>query len=129
MNEVLRNVITNLIAIDEYTQIVVFCSVVTALWLVRSMTESTALTVLFAPAILFGALAANYLFRVNFIAPTIDKDTNVVVASAVGVLLALTLMLIASRIAILMTERKSSARANQYILTPGHDLGHGGTQP
>lgn len=127
MNAHLSQFLTNLITIDDYTQIVVFCSVVVALWLLRTMTQSTALTLIFSPAILFGALAANYLFRVNFIHPTSDKDTNVVVASAVGVLLALSLMLLASRMAIFMSDRKGQRRANRPIIAPAPNLNSGRT--
>ena len=123
MNDALRNLIANLTTVDDYTQIVIFCAVVSALWLLRAMTESTALTVIFSPAILFGARAANYLFRVNFVNASNDKDTNVVVASAVGVLFALILMLLASRIAIFMAERKTHSRINQLLLPSAASLG------
>ena len=125
MNNLLRDLAANLLTIDDYTRMVVFCTVVTALWLVRTMTESTALTVLFSPAILFGALAANYLFRINFVVASGDKDTDVVVASAIGVLLALILMLLASRIAIAMGERRSRARPQKPLLPSVQDLASG----
>ena len=125
MTNLLRDLAANLLTIDDYTRWVVFCAVVAALWIVKTMTESTALAVIFSPAILFGALAANYLFRINFVVASGDKDTDVVVASAIGVLLALVLMLVASRIAITMGERRSRARPHQPLLPSVQDLASG----
>jgi uncharacterized membrane protein len=115
----MSELLLSMIAIDDYTQVVVICSVIAALWLVRTTTQSTALTIIFSPAILFGALAANYLFRVHFVVAAHDKDTNVVVASAVGVVMALVLMLMASWIAISMSERRR--RSHQPLLPHSKD--------
>jgi hypothetical protein len=57
-----------------------------------------------------GALAANYLFRVNFVVAVQDKDSNVVIASAAGVICALVLVLVSLWISVLMSERRSEKR-------------------
>ena len=101
----MHDLFISLTNIDDYETIVVAGAVVCALWLLKTMTESTALTIFFAPGVLLGALAANYLFRVNFVTASNDKDTNVLIASATGVLLAVLLMLLATRITIIMSDR------------------------
>ncbi len=92
--------------LDEYTTIVIVCMVVSAYSIIRTMTYSTALAILYTPVLAFGALAGNYLFRYYYFNAVHDKDSNVVAASATGVMAALLLMLIATRIAMYIAERR-----------------------
>ncbi len=101
--------------LDQYTTIVIVCMVVSAYSIIRAMTHSTALAILYTPVLAFGALAGNYLFRISFYNVVRDKDSNVVAASATGVMAALFLMLIASRIAMYISAQKR--RKNQSQLT------------
>ena len=92
--------------LDEYTFAVVVCMVVAAFSIIRGMTGSTVFALLYTPIMAFGALASNYLFRMNFFVVVHDKDSNVIAASATGVLAALILMLVATRIAIYVDSHK-----------------------
>ena len=102
--------------LDEYTFTVVVCMVVAAFCIIRGMTGSTVLALLYTPIMAFGALASNYLFRMNFYIVVRDNDSNVIAASATGVLAALILMLLATRIAIYIDGRKPR---NHQPLLPG----------
>ena len=102
--------------IDDYAFWVVICMVIAAFWFLRSMTQSTFLALVYTPALAVGALAANYLYRINYIELSSDRDANVVVASAIGVILALMIMLVATRIAIFMHDRKN--REHQPLMHP-----------
>lgn len=96
--------------VDEFTMLVIGGCVGIAFWFIREMTDSFALAAFCTPVLLAGALAANYLFRVNFIEAVQDKDSNVVVASAAGVICALILVLVSLWISVLMSERRSEKR-------------------
>lgn len=93
--------------VDDYTLTVAVALVVIVFALIRTMVDSFTMAVVFTPVLMFGALAANYLFRVYYITPSIDKDTDVVIASAVGILAAMLLLLIAVWLSIIMSERRS----------------------
>lgn len=96
-----------LAVLSEYDWVVATSAVAIAAILIREMLDSAALAAISIPLMLIGALAANYLFQVNFVAPLDDKDTNVVIASALGVLIAITLLLVSMWIASLMSESRS----------------------
>jgi hypothetical protein len=97
----------SLFAVDQYTLIVV-CSLVAAVcWLINLTLGSYALAFGFAPVLLLSGLAANQVLRAGFMVQVGDKDTNIALASAVGVFVALVLMLIALWISVQMSDRKS----------------------
>lgn len=102
--------------VDDYTLTVVVLLVVAVFCMIRSMLDSFKLAVIFTPLLFFGGLAANYLFRVFYIPTSADKDTAVVIASAVGVLIAMILMLLAVWMAVLMSERRSKKRKIKPLL-------------
>jgi hypothetical protein len=104
------DLIQAIFSVDEFTMLVAGSCVGIAFWFIREMTESFALAALCAPVLLAGALAANYLFRTNFIEAVQDKDSNVVIASAAGVICALVLVLVSLWISVLMSERRSEKR-------------------
>lgn len=56
------------------------------------------LAMLFVPGFIFGALAANYLFEQYAIYPTPDKETNVVVACTLGIIAALLVLLVVTKV-------------------------------
>ena len=84
--------------LDQFSVVVAAFFVVIAFVLIREIVNSTALAVISAPVLMVGGLATNYLFHANFVMPVDDKDTNVVIASAVGVLTALVQMCIRDRL-------------------------------
>lgn len=96
--------------LDHFTLTTACIAAVLAFGLIREMLDSMALACIAAPVLIVGALAANYLFRANMLVPTPDKDTNVVVASAVGVLIAMVLILISIWAMMLMSERRTRNR-------------------
>jgi predicted membrane-bound spermidine synthase len=96
--------------VDDFTMLVIGGCVGLAFWFIREMTESFALAAFCTPILLVGALAANYLFRVNFIIAVQDKDSNILIASAAGVICALILVLVSIWISVLMSERRSEKR-------------------
>jgi hypothetical protein len=104
------DVIFALLAFDQYTVMVGVCFVAIAFWLIREILDSFTLAFVSVPILMIGALAANYLFRTHFVVAVNDKDTNVVVASAVGVVTALSLLLLSIWIAVLMSERRTKNR-------------------
>ena len=99
-----------LFTVDQFTLVTIVVSASIALWLIQLVVGSTALAIVCAPILILGALAANYLFRLNFVIAAQDKDTNVVVASAVGILVAMLLMLIGIWITVLMSDRRSQSK-------------------
>lgn len=108
---------------EQYTIWVAIFFVTMAFVLIREIVQSTGLALFSAPILMFGALAANYLFTANFLIVTHDKDTNVVVASAVGVVVALTLLLLAIWISVLMSERRTTNKKLKPLvdLPPARD--------
>lgn len=103
------DILADLTAIDTFTFMVLAGLVMAVFGLIRTLFDSTTLAVAFMPVLVLGGLAANYLFRTHFVIATPDKDSNVVVASAFGILIAMILMLCAISISIFMAERRSKA--------------------
>ncbi|NOT72516.1 MAG: hypothetical protein HOP09_14950 [Hyphomicrobium sp.] len=107
----MQDFIYSLYALDRYTLTIAVCFVAVAFWLIHEIAGSTSLAVLSAPVLIAGALVTNYLFGEFYIIPTNDKDTNVVIACAVGVVLSMILILAVLAIHILISEARSSAAA------------------
>jgi hypothetical protein len=105
----MRDFVWKITTIDYFTGVVVCCMVMTVFFIIRSMTESTFRALFWSPVLGFGALVANYLFRENAYMAVSDKDANIVAASAIGIIVALVLMLVAARIALAMSERKDKS--------------------
>ena len=95
---------------DRFTLVVVGVIVSMAIGLVREITDSTGLAFVAAPALLLGGLLANYMFRTQYVIATIDKDANIVIATAIGVVAALVLLLVAIWIGVVLSEHRSSKR-------------------
>lgn len=112
----MQDFIYSLYALDRYTLTIAVCFVAVAFWLIHEIAGSTSLAVLSAPIMIGGALATNYLFGIYYIFPTTDKDTNVVVACAVGVIAAMVLVLSALAISILLSEARSKRRRPLPVL-------------
>ena len=99
--------------VNTFTVIVVIGLVAIANWLIKLLTDSTGFAILFTPAMILGALAANYLFFEFYLMPTQDKNSNIVIASALGVLAAMAFMLLATRAVVGMSDshrKKVSSR-------------------
>lgn len=107
MQEIAFGIRQALALLTEYDWIVAVSAVTVAAVLVREMLDSAALAAFAIPLMLLGALTANYLFQVNFIMIVSDRDTNVVIASALGVLGSVSLLLIMLWITSLISEKRS----------------------
>lgn len=112
----MQDVLWKILQVDQYTITVVLSLVAIVFCLIRVMLDSFTLAVIFTPILLFGGLAANYLFRVSYVSSVADKDTEVVIASAVGILAAMVLMLIALWMSIVMSDHRSRRRKPRPLL-------------
>ena len=99
--------------VNTFTVVVVIGLVALANWLIKLLTDSTGFAILFTPAMIIGALAANYVFFEYYLTPTQDKNSNIVIASALGVLAAMIFMLLATCAVVAISDsrrKKVSAR-------------------
>jgi uncharacterized membrane protein YeaQ/YmgE (transglycosylase-associated protein family) len=92
------NFLNHTFEVDTFTIVVVallsgWSGILTVQVLSRTM-----LAMVFVPGFIFGALVANYLFEQYAIYPTPDKETNVVVACTLGIIAALLVLLIVTRV-------------------------------
>jgi hypothetical protein len=108
--EIISNIISHVANFDDYTFAIIGVFVCAAVLLIREIVSSTSLALFSAPILLLGSIAANYVFRTKFIYATVDKDTNVVVATAVGLISAMVLLLISIWVSVLISERSSSRK-------------------
>ena len=83
--------------VDIYTRIIVALLSGCAAFLTKQALSRTMLAMLFTPVFAFGALVTNYLFEQYAICPTPNKETNVVVACTLGMILMLLVLLIVTR--------------------------------
>ncbi|MEQ1718918.1 MAG: hypothetical protein ABL907_23530 [Hyphomicrobium sp.] len=84
--------------VDVYTAMVVTGLVCTAYWLIKVTTDSMLIATVFMPFMVLGALVSNYLFLSYYITPLADKDSNVVLAAATGVIVAMLVMAALTRL-------------------------------
>jgi uncharacterized membrane protein len=107
--------------VNTFTVIVVIGLVAIANWLIKLLTDSTGFAILFTPAMIFGSLAANYLFVEYYVTPTQDKNSNIVIASALGVLAAMGFMLLATRGVVAISDRRRKKISLRLAGTVGLD--------
>lgn len=105
--------------VNTFTVVVVIGLVAIANWLIKLLTDSTGFAILFTPAMIIGALAANYLFVEYYVMPTQDKNSNVVIASALGVLIAMIFMLLATRGVVALSDRNRKKVSSRLAGTVG----------
>lgn len=68
-------------------------------WLVRFLSDSVFLACLFTPFVALSALVTHYMLMNNVLMPLSDKDSNMVLAVAAGVLIGLVVMMAVTRLA------------------------------
>lgn len=95
---------------DMFTYAVVTVLTTWAGTLFRHMSGSTALTTLFLPSVWLGAMAGIFYCREFGVIFTSDKDSNVVVASGVGMILGLVGMLVVTRLVYVLTRRRAAVQ-------------------
>ena len=96
--------------LTDYDWTIIICAVCVAAVLIREMLDSTLLAAISLPLMFAGAVASKYFFTVNSVAPSADQDTNVVIASAVGIFTAVTLLLLAKWISLILSEWRTRHR-------------------
>jgi hypothetical protein len=84
--------------VDAYTIVVVALLAGWSGILTMQVLSKTMLAMLFVPGFIFGALVANYLFEQYAIYPTPDKETNVVIACTLGIIIALLALLVMTKL-------------------------------
>jgi ABC-type dipeptide/oligopeptide/nickel transport system permease component len=84
--------------VDTYTVVVVALLAGWSGVLTQHVLSKTLLALVFVPGFIFGALVANYLFQHYGIFPTDDEQTNVVVACTLGIIAALLVLLVLTRV-------------------------------
>lgn len=106
MLESLTDLLQSILAADTFSYIVVGVLAVLASVMVKAMTESWPLTILFAPVIWFLALAGIYACREANVVFTTDHESNIILSAGVGMIAAVGLMLLLVRIGFLMGEQR-----------------------
>jgi len=91
-------VLTRAIDVDTFTLLSVAALSGWAGFLIMFVQPKRLLVLAFLPGFVLGALAANYFFLEYGVLVTSEKETNVVLASTIGVTLALLVMLAALRL-------------------------------
>jgi hypothetical protein len=86
------------VTVDTYTLVIVGVLAGWAGVLTMHVLSRTLLALAFVPGFVLGALVTNYAFELMGIDPTPDRETNVVVACTVGIILALFMLLICIRV-------------------------------
>ena len=96
--------------VDTYTIVVVALLSAWAGVLTLHILSKTMLALVFVPGFIFGALVANYVFEEVGFYPTPDQETNVVVACTLGIVGALLVLLLVTR----LTSAISGARVQRH---------------
>ncbi len=81
-------------AVDTFTLVIVAILSGWAGVLTLHVLSRTVLSLIFVPGFTFGALATNYFFELSGFFPTHDRETNVVIACTVGIIIALLMLLL-----------------------------------
>jgi hypothetical protein len=100
---------------DTYTRIVAALLAISAGLLTKRVLSHTLLAVVLVPGFTFAALFSNYLFEQYAIYLTSDRETNVVFACTLGIILALFVLVGLVRLAAVAAE----ACAARYQFTRG----------
>ncbi len=94
--------------VDAYTIVVVALLAGWSGILTMQVLSRAGLAMVFVPGFIFGALVANYLFKQYAIYPTADKETNVVIACTLGIIVALLALLAVTRLSAIASEARAS---------------------
>jgi hypothetical protein len=86
------------VTVDTYTLVGVAMLSGWAGVLTMHVLSRTLLALVFVPGFVVGALITNYVFELAGVDPTPDRETNVVVACTLGIIIALFVLLICIRI-------------------------------
>jgi hypothetical protein len=98
--------------VDTYTIVVVALLSAWAGVLTLHILSKTMLALVFVPGFIFGALFVNYIFDTVGFYPTADAETNVVVACTLGIIGALLVLLVVTRLMAAITSAR--VRRHQF---------------
>lgn len=91
------------VTVDNYTLVVVALLSGWAGVLTLHVLSRTMLAMVFIPGFVLGALVTNYAFELTGFYPTPDKQTNVVVACTLGIIMALFVLLLVLRVGAILS--------------------------
>lgn len=107
-------IVNQILTADAYTWSLSVVLMFSAGTLVLSMSESMALTVLYSPVLLAGALASAWGFRMLGLLPEFNKDIVVIIATAAG--------MVASLLPLLALTRFTGVVHDFLIRPPRHEV-------
>ena len=103
------------LTVDTYTLVVVAMLSGWAGVLTLHVLSRTVLALVFIPGFVLGALIMNYVFELAGFYPTPDRETNVVIACTVGLIISLFVLLVCLRVSAVVSglrlERHQFKRA------------------
>src|SRR6185312_9821733 len=103
------------VTVDTYTLVVVAMLSGWAGVLTLHVLSRTVLALVFVPGFILGALVTNYVFELTGFYPTPDRETNVVIACTVGLIISLFVLLVCLRVSAVVSglrlERHQFKRA------------------
>jgi hypothetical protein len=86
------------VTVDTYTLVVVAMLSGWAGVLTLQVLSRTMLALVFVPGFILGALITNYVFELTGFYPTADRETNVVIACTMGIIIALFVLMMSMRV-------------------------------
>jgi hypothetical protein len=92
----MENIIWSLQSIDAFTVYILAALIAAVVWFIREIVGSTMLAVVALPFLAIGGLTSHFVFQAFPASLIYDKDSNVVVSTAIGILAALIAVLIAA---------------------------------
>ena len=112
MLQTLTEILSDILAADTFTYIVIGFLAVLAGVMIKAMTDSLALTLMFTPMIAFGALAGVYACREAGLVFTTDHESNIILTAGVGMVVAVALMLLLVRFGFAVSVQKKLVRGD-----------------
>ena len=107
-----------LVWVDAFTWCIVLMYWAMVTWALHVLLNRAVLGFVFAPLLIFGGLAGNYLLRAGQIVPAVDKDTHVAMAAAIGVFGSVLMFATALCIVVAINHRKERRIEGMPILAP-----------
>lgn len=105
-----------IVSVDVFTISVVGVLTAWASIMIRHMTGSTVLSLAFCPAIYLGALVGIYQCREFDLLFSTDNDTNIIMSACFGMIAAMLIMLVLTRMIYVLHERMVMASVTRQGL-------------
>lgn len=101
--------------VSDFTYCTVAALTALAGILIYAMTDSRGITAAFSPAAAFGAFCGIFAFKEAGLILSPDKDVNVLIASAAGMFLAVSVMLLVIRVYYAAVEIRKPVTKTNYV--------------